>query len=142
MLINPMTVIMSLLANFSDSNLDRLKCPYSMNTNQTTEMQEFFTETEWDMIYNFIGNALDNDDYDKEDVYTIRAKIHNLFYTDLTWTPMTRIEINRSIMEINNQKEVLQRQIDHLNQHIRFLAAQREQLQFDETPLFDQMFGG
>ena len=80
MLINPMTVIMFLLANFSDSNLDRLKCPYSMNTNQTTEMQEFFTETEWDMIYNFIGNALDNDDYDKEDVYSIRAKIHNLFY--------------------------------------------------------------
>jgi len=55
---------------------------------------------------------------------------------------MTRIEINRSIMDINNQKEVLQRQIDHLNQHIKFLAAQREQLQFDETPLFDQMFGG
>jgi hypothetical protein len=55
-----------------------------MNTNQTTEMQEFFTETEWDMIYNFIGNALDNDDYDKEDVYTIRAKIHNLFYANPT----------------------------------------------------------
>jgi prefoldin subunit 5 len=55
---------------------------------------------------------------------------------------MSRIEINRSIMEINKQKEVLQRQIDHLNQHTNFLAAQREQLQFDETPLFDQMFGG
>jgi hypothetical protein len=46
-------------------------------TTQTT--QEFFTENEWDMIYNFIGNALDNDDYDREDVYSIRAKIHNLF---------------------------------------------------------------
>ena len=55
---------------------------------------------------------------------------------------MNRIEINRSILNINKQKEVLQRQIDHLNQHIQFLAAQREQLQFDETPLFDQMFGG
>jgi hypothetical protein len=33
-------------------------------------------------------------------------------------------------------------QIDHLNQHIQFLAAQRERLQFDETPLFNQMFGG
>ena len=55
---------------------------------------------------------------------------------------MNRIEINLSILNINNQKEVLQRQIDHLNQHIQFLAAQREQLQFDETPLFDQMFGG
>ena len=47
------------------------------STTQTT--QEFFTETEWDMIYNFIGNALDNDDYECEDVYAIRAKIHNLF---------------------------------------------------------------
>ncbi len=47
------------------------------STTQTT--QEFFTENEWDMIYNFIGNALDNDDYDCEDVYSIRAKIHNLF---------------------------------------------------------------
>ena len=27
-------------------------------------VKEFFTETEWDMIYNFIGNALDDDDYD------------------------------------------------------------------------------
>ena len=48
----------------------------------TSTMQTFFTETEWEMIYNFIGNALDNDDYDKEDVYSIRAKIHNLFYTN------------------------------------------------------------
>ena len=74
------------------SNSGPLKCPYSMNTTQTLQMN--------------------------------------------------RIEINRSILNINNQKEVLQRQIDHLNQHIQFLAAQREQLQFDETPLFDQMFGG
>jgi hypothetical protein len=48
-----------------------------ISTTQTT--QEFFTENEWDMIYNFIGNALDNDDYECEDVYAIRAKIHNLF---------------------------------------------------------------
>ena len=48
-------------------------------TLKTQTVQEFFTETEWDMIYNFIGNALDNDDYDCEDVYAIRAKIHNLF---------------------------------------------------------------
>jgi hypothetical protein len=45
----------------------------------TDTIKEFFTETEWDMIYNFIGNALDNDDYDPEQVYTIRSKIHNLF---------------------------------------------------------------
>jgi hypothetical protein len=60
------------------------KCPYSMSTTpssnkMTQTIQEFFTETEWDMIYNFIGNALDNDDYECEDVYAIRAKIHNLF---------------------------------------------------------------
>ena len=45
----------------------------------TTSTKEFFTETEWDLIYNFIGNALDDDDYDPEEVYSIRAKIHNLF---------------------------------------------------------------
>ena len=62
------------------------KCPYSMTTTpssnkMTQTVQEFFTENEWDMIYNFIGIALDNDDYDydREDVYAIRAKIHNLF---------------------------------------------------------------
>ena len=42
-------------------------------------VKEFFTETEWDMIYNFIGHALDDDDYDSEQVYSIRSKIHNLF---------------------------------------------------------------
>ena len=45
----------------------------------TQTIQEFFTETEWNMIYHFIGNALDYDDYECEDVYAIRAKIHNLF---------------------------------------------------------------
>jgi regulator of replication initiation timing len=55
---------------------------------------------------------------------------------------LTRIEINRSIMEINNRKEVLQRQIDNLNEHIQFLVAQREQLRFNDTPLFDELFGG
>ena len=45
----------------------------------TTSTKEFFTETEWDLIYNFVGHALDDDDFDPEEVYTIRAKIHNLF---------------------------------------------------------------
>ena len=45
----------------------------------TTSTKEFFTETEWDLIYNFVGHALDDDDYDPEEVYSIRAKIHNLF---------------------------------------------------------------
>ena len=63
------------------------KCLYSMSTTpsstkmtlKTKTIQEFFTETEWNMIYHFIGNALDYDDYESEDVYAIRAKIHNLF---------------------------------------------------------------
>jgi hypothetical protein len=43
-------------------------------------VKEFFTETEWDMIYEFIGRALDDDNCeDNEQVYTIRSKIHNLF---------------------------------------------------------------
>lgn len=46
---------------------------------ETQTMQEFFTESEWDLIYNFVGNALDNDDFDAEEVYSIRSKIHNLF---------------------------------------------------------------
>lgn len=45
----------------------------------TTETKEFFTETEWDMLYEFIGHALDDDNYDPEQVYSIRSKIHNLF---------------------------------------------------------------
>ena len=45
----------------------------------TTSTKEFFTETEWDLIYNFVGHALDDDDFDSEEVYAIRAKIHNLF---------------------------------------------------------------
>ena len=50
-------------------------------TNQTETVQNFFTAEEWDMIYNFVGNALDNENYIPEDVYAIRAKIHNLFLT-------------------------------------------------------------
>jgi hypothetical protein len=55
---------------------------------------------------------------------------------------MDRVEINRSIMEINFKKEKLQREIDAMNAHIQHLVALREMKQFDETPLFDEMFGG
>ena len=55
---------------------------------------------------------------------------------------MDRVEINRSIMEINFKKEKLQREIDAMNAHIQHLVALREMKQFDETPLFDQIFGG
>jgi hypothetical protein len=44
-----------------------------------TNIKDFFTEDQWDLIYNFIGNALDSDEYDPEDVYAIRNKIHLLW---------------------------------------------------------------
>ena len=43
-----------------------------------TNIKDFFTEAEWDLIYNFIGNALDDYEYDPEDDYAIRNKIHSL----------------------------------------------------------------
>ena len=46
-----------------------------------TNIKEFFTEQQWDLIYDKIGNALDDDEYDPEDVYAIRNKIHSL-HTD------------------------------------------------------------
>jgi hypothetical protein len=42
-------------------------------------VKEFFTEQQWDLIYNFVGNALDDDEYDPEDVYAIRNKMHSLY---------------------------------------------------------------
>jgi hypothetical protein len=44
-----------------------------------TSIKDFFTETQWDLIYNFVGNALDDDEYDPEDVYAIRNKMHSLY---------------------------------------------------------------
>ena len=38
-----------------------------------------FSEDQWDLIYNFVGHALDDDDFDPEDVYQIRNKIHAIF---------------------------------------------------------------
>jgi len=61
---------------------------------------------------------------------------------DTTQAQMNRVEINRSIMELNFRKEKLQNQIDAIQAHINHLVALREMKQFDETPLFDQMFGG
>lgn len=45
----------------------------------TQTIKEFFTEEQWDLIYNFVGHALDDDNYDPEQVYDVRSKIHNLF---------------------------------------------------------------
>ena len=41
--------------------------------------RDLFTEDQWDLIYNFVGNALDDDDFSEDDVYMIRTKIHALF---------------------------------------------------------------
>ena len=51
-----------------------------------TSIKDFFEEEQWDLIYNFVGNALDDDDYNPEDVYEIRNKIHSL-YED-SWTAL------------------------------------------------------
>ena len=59
-----------------------------------------------------------------------------------TQAQMDRVEINRSIMELNFRKEKLQQEIDAIQAHINHLVALREMKQFDETPLFDQLFGG
>jgi hypothetical protein len=44
-----------------------------------TSIKDFFTESQWDLIYAMAGHALDNDDFIPEDVYTIRNKIHTLY---------------------------------------------------------------
>ena len=49
------------------------------NTLSKNIYRNLFSEDQWDLIYNFVGNALDDDDFDSEDVYDIRSKIHNLF---------------------------------------------------------------
>jgi len=42
-------------------------------------IKEFFTDEEWDMIYNLIGHGLDDDEENSDNVYSIRNKIHSLF---------------------------------------------------------------
>jgi len=40
---------------------------------------KLFSPDQWDLIYSMVGHALDDDDFDSEDVYTIRNKIHAIF---------------------------------------------------------------
>ena len=49
------------------------------DTLSKTIYRQLFSDAEWVMIYNFVGHALDDDEYDPEDVYTIRNKIHAIF---------------------------------------------------------------
>jgi hypothetical protein len=44
--------------------------------------RQLFTEDQWNLIYNVIGNALDDDLFNPDDVYAIRNKIHLLFKED------------------------------------------------------------
>jgi hypothetical protein len=44
-----------------------------------TSIKDFFTDEQWDLIYDKIGNALDDPAFNPEDVYTIRNKIHQLY---------------------------------------------------------------
>lgn len=38
-----------------------------------------FSEGQWDLIYAMVGHALDDDEFDPHDVYSIRNKIHSFF---------------------------------------------------------------
>ena len=38
-----------------------------------------FSEKQWDLIYAMVGHALDDDEFDPHDVYSIRNKIHSFF---------------------------------------------------------------
>jgi hypothetical protein len=44
-----------------------------------TSIKDFFTEKQWDLIYIFVGNALDDDEFNPDDVYAIRNKINSLY---------------------------------------------------------------
>ena len=49
------------------------------NTLSQRIYRQLFTEDQWELIYNFVGNALDDDDFNSADVYAIRSKISLLF---------------------------------------------------------------
>ena len=63
---------------------------------------------------------------------------------------MNTVEINKSIMELNYNKEQLKNEVDIIQEQIYFLASLRESQRpteddnndIDERSLFDQMFGG
>jgi hypothetical protein len=49
------------------------------NTIYRKELKNLFSEDQWDLIYAMVGHALDDDEFNPEDVYSIRNKIHTLF---------------------------------------------------------------
>ena len=49
------------------------------NTLSRKIYRALFSDDQWDLIYAMVGHALDDDDFDSEDVYTIRNKIHAIF---------------------------------------------------------------
>ena len=61
-----------------------------MNNTQMTDQElskkiyrNLFTDSQWELIYNFIGNALDDQLFDSNDVYMIRNKIEALLNWNL-----------------------------------------------------------
>jgi hypothetical protein len=44
-----------------------------------TIYRNLFTEDQWELIYNFVGHALDDNDFNALNVYVIRNKISLLF---------------------------------------------------------------
>jgi hypothetical protein len=48
------------------------------DTLSKTIFRKLFTEDQWDLIYNFVGNALDHEECNSEDVYMIRNIIHTI----------------------------------------------------------------
>ena len=41
--------------------------------------RDLFSDDQWDLIYAMAGHALDDDEFNPEDVYLIRNTIHTLF---------------------------------------------------------------
>ena len=66
---------------------------------------------------------------------------------NLTIRKMNTVEINKSIMELNNRKEKLQNEDDDIQAQINFLANLRESQRMTDDEqsgqsLFNLMFGG
>ena len=91
-----------------------------MTTKQKQTLRDLFTEEQWDMIYNFVGNALDDDDFNADDVYAIRNKIHALFnWNSMTWYIQIQDKNNDVILlnqELGNYQKYTKRIDNKANQ--------------------------
>jgi hypothetical protein len=53
--------------------------PLMADTLSKTIYRQLFSDAEWDLIYNSVGYALDDDEEEPEIVYSIYNKIHAIF---------------------------------------------------------------